>query len=155
MTRGTSIASVVYVLGVTGIFAPAALAQDYRIERIASGLNQPTYITQAPGDPANILYFTERTSNTIAGFSPVNDMGKVWRYDVNTRSKTLVLDLSSREITNDDGLQTIAFSPDFNTPGTPTYRKMYVSSAEYPTPGGARSRVEEYTMSPSGTFSSP
>jgi len=31
------------------------LGQDYRIVRIASGLNQPTYLTQAPGDPANIL----------------------------------------------------------------------------------------------------
>ena len=63
-------------------FGSVALAQDYRIERIASGLNQPTYVTQAPGDPANILYFTERTSNTIGGFGPVNDMCKVWRYDV-------------------------------------------------------------------------
>ena len=136
-------------------FGSVALAQDYRIERIASGLNQPTYVTQAPGDPANILYFTERTSNTIGGFGPVNDMGKVWRYDVDTRAKTLVLDLSTRDVINDDGLQTIAFSPDFNTPGAPTYRKMYVASAEYPNPGVARNRVEEYTMTPSGTFGSP
>jgi hypothetical protein len=155
MPRGIRFASVVGIFGATGLSGPLALAQDYRIERIASGLSQPTYVTQAPGDPANILYFTERTSNTIAGFGPVNDMGKVWRYDVNTRQKTLVLDLSTREVINDDGLQTIAFSPDFNTPGAPTYRKMYVASAEYPNPGVARNRVEEYTMSPSGTFGSP
>src|SRR5688572_16994783 len=68
----------------------AARAQSFRLERIASGLNQPTYVTQAPGDPANILYFTERTSNTIGGFNALNDMGKVWRYDVSTRTKTLV-----------------------------------------------------------------
>src|SRR5687768_1429954 len=65
MLRGIGFALVCTAAGMCG---PAAFAQDYRIERIASGLNQPTYITQAPGDPANILYFTERTSNTLAGF---------------------------------------------------------------------------------------
>jgi hypothetical protein len=129
------------------------LAQDFRIERIASGLNQPTYVTQAPGDPANILYFTERTSNTIAGFSAVNQMGKVWRYDVNTRAKTLVLDLSARSVTNDDGLQTITFGPDFNTPGTPTYHKMYVAGAQMG--ATALNRVEEYTLDGAGAFGAP
>ena len=33
-------------------------------------------------------------------------------------------------VINDDGLQTIAFGPDFNTVGAPTYHKMYVSGAE-------------------------
>jgi hypothetical protein len=47
----------------------SAHAQEYRVERIASGLNQPTYVTQAPDDPANVLYFTERTSNTQPGFN--------------------------------------------------------------------------------------
>jgi glucose/arabinose dehydrogenase len=128
-------------------------AQTYRLERIASGLNQPTYVTQAPGDPANVLYFTERTSNTIGGFGAINQMGKVWRYDTNTRTKTLVLDLSTRQVTNDTGLQTIAFSPDFNEPTAATYRKMYVSTAEMGST--AINRVEEYTMNPNGTFGSP
>ena len=134
------------------IGAADADAQGYRLERIASGLSQPTYVTQAPGDPANILYFAERTSNTIGGFSAINQMGKVWRYDVDTRTKTVVLDLSHRSVTNDTGLQTIAFSPDFNTPGAPTYGKMYVSSSERSTT--AINRVEEYTMNPDGTFGS-
>ena len=52
-------------LGTGLLFTAAAVAHaGYRIERIASGLNQPTYVTQAPGDPANIIYFAERTSNT-------------------------------------------------------------------------------------------
>src|SRR5262245_18090376 len=106
-----------------------SLGQDIRIERIASGLNQPTYITQAPGDPSNIVYFTERTSNTIAGFGVNNQMGKIYRYDLNTHSKTMMLDLSTRIVTQDDGLTAIAFNSDFNTPGMPGYQKMYVSSA--------------------------
>jgi glucose/arabinose dehydrogenase len=145
-----------------GIYLAAILstasagAQDYRVERIASGLSQPTYVTQAPGDPANILYFTERTSNTQSGFNTINSMGKVWRYDVNSRQKTPVLDLSQRLVTEDAGLQTIAFSPDFNTPGAPTYHKMYVSSAEMgPRLTPAVNRVEEYTQRADGTFGSP
>src|SRR6188508_2974415 len=134
---------ITFALFTAALFPAVAVAQSYRIERIASGLNQPTYITQAPGDPANILYFTERTSNTIGGFDPINQMGKVWRYDVNTRAKTLVLDLSSRSVTNDTGLQTIAFSPDFNAVGTPGFGKMYLSSSERG--NVALSKVEEYT----------
>lgn len=134
--------------------APAAAhGQNYRLERIAAGLNQPTYVTQAPGDPAHILYFTERTSNTVGGFGAVNQMGKVWRYDAASRAKTVVLDLSTRTVTNDTGLQTIAFSPDFNAVGAPTYQKMYVSSSEAATT--AINRVEEYTMLADGTFAAP
>jgi glucose/arabinose dehydrogenase len=151
--RRRALAAACWTCLAAAVSSPSAGAREYRIERIASGLSQPTYVTQAPGDPANILYFTERTSNTQPGFDTVNQMGKVWRYDVNTRARTLVLDLSDRLVTEDAGLQTIAFGPDFNTPGAPTYRKMYVSSAEMgPT---ALNRVEEYTLGPTGTFGSP
>ena len=75
-------------------------------------------------------------------------MGRVWRYDVNTRSKTLVLDLSSRNVTNDTGLQTIAFHPDFNTPATAGFGKIYVSSSE--ASSTALNRVEEYNVNLSG-----
>ncbi|HEX6963435.1 MAG TPA: PQQ-dependent sugar dehydrogenase, partial [Lacipirellula sp.] len=102
------------------------------------------------GDPANILYFTERTSDTVGGFNVINEMGKVWRYDATTRTKTLVLDLSSRDVTQDTGLQTIAFSPDFNTPSSPTYQKLYVSTSAMG--ATAVNRVEEYTTQPDGTF---
>src|SRR5262245_66175876 len=103
-------------LGLTVFIVQTAVAQNYFIERIASGLNQPTYVTQAPSDPSNILYFTERTKDANPGFGATNDMGRVWRYDVNTRTRMLVLDLSSRSVTNDTGLQTIAFHPQYNTP---------------------------------------
>ncbi len=148
----TTVARLVCSACAAAMATTPAQAQTYRIERIASGLNQPTYVTQAPGDPTNILYYTERTSNTVGGFGALNQMGKVWRYDVATRIKTLVLDLSSRLVTNDDGLQTIAFSPDYDVVGAPTYHKMYVSSTRYPNPGNAENRVEEYTMNAGGSF---
>ena len=133
-----------------GPAAALALAQDYRVERIASGLNQPTFVTQAPGDPSNILYFTERTANAVAGFNAANQMGKVWRYDVNTRTKQLVLDLSSRSVTQDTGLTAIAFHPDFNIAGSDGFGKMYVSSSEAAAPAGPLNRIEEYTVAPGG-----
>jgi hypothetical protein len=121
-------------LAMTAVSIPSAavLAGDYRIERIASGLNQPNYITQAPGDPANILYYVERVqpptdgSYSIQAFNEVNHMGKVVRYDTNTGTKTTVLDLYDQKVFQDTGLQSVAFSPDFQTNG-----KMYVVTSEY------------------------
>jgi glucose/arabinose dehydrogenase len=130
----------------------SAEAQNYRLERVAAGLNQPTYVTQAPNDPANILYYTERTRDANPGFGASNQMGRVWRYDLTTRTKTQVLDLSQYFVTNDTGLQTVAFHPNFNTPAAAGYGKMYVSHAEAsgsPT-DTARNRVEEYTIDLSG-----
>jgi hypothetical protein len=153
---------------VAGLFlqiASATLAVDYAVERIASGLNQPTYVAQAPDDPSTVLYYSQRTTNTIQGFSVVNSMGGVYRYDTTTRTSTEVLDLSSRKVFNDDGLQTFAFNPDFNTKGSNGYGKIYVSSAEYTgsqaVGSGGNSntlptdRVEEFTvLNPDGTFKS-
>src|SRR5438874_377121 len=116
---------------------PAASAQDYKIMRVASGLNQPNYMTQAPGDPSNIIYYTERAAVPVSpvtayqGFNVVNRMGRVMRFDMSTRTSTPVIDLSSRKIFNDDGLEGMAFSPDFNVPGSPGFGKIYVSSSEY------------------------
>jgi glucose/arabinose dehydrogenase len=138
---------VVFAISLT-LVAAHGRAQSYRLERIASGLNQPTYVTQAPNDPANILYFTERTRDANPGFGAVNLMGRVWRYDVDTRTRTMVLDLSSRSVINDTGLQTIAFHPDFNTPSSPGFGKMYVSSAQ--SGATALNRVEEYDIAIGG-----
>ncbi|HEX2474336.1 MAG TPA: PQQ-dependent sugar dehydrogenase, partial [Lacipirellulaceae bacterium] len=134
--------------GLALLSASHAHAQAYRLERIASGLNQPTYVTQAPNDPANILYFTERTRDANPGPGASNVMGRVWRYDVNTRTRTVVLDLSARGVVLDTGLQTIAFHPDFNTPATPGFGKMYVSSSQSGT--SALNRVEEYNVAIGG-----
>ena len=136
---------------------PVSTPADFHIERVSPVLNQPTFLTQAPGDPANIIYYTTRISSSTSGFSPSppNTMGKVWRYDLNTRTSTAVLDLSARRVYNDDGLQTIAFHPDFNVLASSGYGKLYVSSAEYigpitPPNGNVVpvNRVEEYFLNP-------
>jgi hypothetical protein len=126
-------------------------AVDYHLERITPVLNQPTFITQAPGDPTNILYYTTRIAGNGSGFNAFNPMGTVWRYDLNTRTSTAILRLPSRTVVNDDGLQTIAFHPDFNNPGSNGYGKMYVSSAEFD--ATSSNRVDEFVvLNSNGTF---
>jgi len=130
-------------------------AQGYRIERVASGLDQPTYVTQAPGDPANIIYYSERITaeaGTGGGFGTLNNMGGIFRYDMTTRTSTLVMSLEHRQLLGDEGLAGFTFSPDFNTPGAPGYQKMYVSSSSYNGGASPIDRVEEYVLSePNGT----
>src|SRR5262245_27343553 len=84
-----------------GLIDSSAQAQTYKVERIASGLAQPTYVTQAPGDPANIIYYSTRigaATGTGGGFAAVNQMGGIFRYDMNTRVSTKVMDLSYRNL---------------------------------------------------------
>jgi glucose/arabinose dehydrogenase len=120
---------------------------QYHLERISAVINQPNYITQAPGDPTNIIYFTTRMNATNS-----SRMGRICRYDVATRASTPVLDLSSRSICCDDGLQCIAFHPNFNLPGSNGYGKLYVSSAEL-AGTGPTNRVEEYFLNPANPAS--
>jgi glucose/arabinose dehydrogenase len=140
-----------FVFAMIAIAPSSAIAVDYKIERVASGLSQPNFVMQAPGDPSNILYYTERAANAVAGFSTVNSMGRVMRYDTTQAGTpgyigTPVIDLSSRNIINDDGLEGVAFNPDFNHPGTPGFGKIYASSSQYNGSGTVPTdRVEEYT----------
>lgn len=127
-------------------WSPAAFGQ-YHLERIAPVLNQPTFLTQAPGDPPNVLYYSTRISSASSGFGAVNTMGKIWRFDTAARTATSVLDLSARQVTGDDGLQSFAFHPDFNLLGSNGYGKMYVSSSQY-AGGLPTNRVEEYILNP-------
>src|SRR5689334_24644152 len=80
---------------------PAIAMADYHFERITGVLNQPTYVTQAPGDPTNILYYTTRISTSVSGFGSANSMGSVWRYTVTTRAAVAVLALGARAVQDD------------------------------------------------------
>ncbi|MCA9239857.1 MAG: PQQ-dependent sugar dehydrogenase, partial [Planctomycetales bacterium] len=125
-----------------------AEGQSYRVERVASGLQQPVYMDQAPGDPSNIIYYMTRVTSG-GGNAGNGTHGSLWRYDMNTRQSTEVLNLSHRNLTLDLGPQGFAFHPDFNNPGTDGFQKIYVSSAAT---GGPVNYVEEYAASgPNGT----
>src|SRR5262249_27836788 len=124
------------------VLRPIASQAVYHLERITPVLNQPTYLTQAPGDPANILYYSTRITSAASGFSAFNSMGSIWRYDVTTRTSTVILNFAARSVVNDDGLQTFAFHPDFNTSGAPGFGKLYVASSQFG--NTSLNRVEEF-----------
>jgi hypothetical protein len=126
---------------------------EYQIQRIASGLNQPSSAAFAPGDN-NTMYILERTQNNNV------NMGKVLKYDIATRTKTTVLDLVSRNVGGGDsdlGATCLVFHPDFNVPGSDGYQKFYLSSTTFDQAASpaATNRVEEYTVGAGGqaTFS--
>src|SRR3954453_18693638 len=82
-TRNASLLAALVLCAARGSFA------EYRIERIASGLNQPSSVAFAPGDN-NTMYILERSQN-----DDVN-LGKVLKYDIATRTKSTILDLGGR-----------------------------------------------------------
>src|SRR5262249_3475867 len=96
------------------------------------------------------MYIVERTQNDNAS------LGKVLKYDIATRTKTTILDLSSRPeggTGSDLGAITIAFHPGFNDPTSSGYQKFYLSTIN---DGGSSAnnattnRVEEYSVAAGG-----
>jgi len=145
--------SFILLIACFGVLSASnGLAVDYAVERIASGLAQPDYVAQAPGDPPGVIYYSTRCMSTdVGGFGNTNHMGSIWRYDINTRAPpTEIMNLNYRTFSGDEGLVGFAFSPDFNTPGAPGYQKLYVSSSQ--AGATATERVEEYVCNgPNGT----
>lgn len=79
---------------------------DYTVERVVSGLNQPMYLTQAPGENDS-LYIVERSDSG-------NSLGKIRRYNLQTHTFNTFLDLTG-SIFSDGGLLGMTFHPDYQT----------------------------------------
>src|SRR5262245_32253685 len=90
-------------LVVLGFLSPRLARADVRLERIATGLTSPTFVTQAPGDN-NSLYIVQRNFTVV-------------KYDLTTRASSTILNLSGSRFTQtgDAGAVGLAFSPDFAT----------------------------------------
>ena len=110
------------------IYGPAARA-DYTVDRVATGLNQPTYVTQAPGDDRN-LYVVERVGVPV---NNKNTLGGIVRYDPVTQTKTPFLQLAGAA-DQDGGVQAMTFHPDYATNGL-----FYVTSLI-----GTTNKVQEF-----------
>ena len=125
--------------------ATPAVAQQYKIERVLNQLQQPTYVTFAPGDN-NTMYFMERT--TVVGGSSTARMGRIAKYNPLTDSApSTFLDLSgvsTSSVPNDSGSLCVTFHPDFQTNG-----KFYATMAYRPsgvTSGPVTNELREYTV---------
>jgi len=86
---------------------PTAEAQ-YTVTQILDGLNQPIYITQAPGDDDS-LYIVERSVNG-------GDVGRVLRHDPTTGINTTFVDLPG-DVISDGGALNLTFHPNYETNG--------------------------------------
>jgi hypothetical protein len=124
-------------------------AQDFSINKVIGSLNQPTFVTFAPGDD-NDLYIAELRSG-----ANVNDLGDIVRYNRVTQAKSTVIDFSSIATKNDGGGGGIAFHPDFQSNGL-----LYVDYNRAEVEGTPPNQfinyynyLQEYHINPDGTAS--
>ena len=112
--------------------ATRTLALDFGVERIATSLDHPVYVTQAPHD-SDLLYVVEQR---LGG----STTGRISTIDVMTgnRETFLTIDgLDDKAGFDDGGLHTMAFHPDFQSNG-----RFYVSWVD----SQGHSRVDEFTV---------
>ncbi len=131
MQQSLNLCNAVLVATLLAVAQPTYAA--YTVQRVVAGLNQPMFVTQAPGDNSS-LYIVERSD---AG----NQLGRIRTYNLQTQTfaPTPFLDVTG-QITADGGLLGMAFHPEYQTNG-----KFYVTSNidgtnaldEYQVVGGA------------------
>jgi hypothetical protein len=80
----------------------------YTVERVVNGLNQPTFLAQAPGDGTS-LYVVERSDSG-------SQLGRIRKLDLQAHTLSTFLDLTGT-ITSDGGVLSMAFSPNYQTNG--------------------------------------
>jgi len=112
------------------------------VERVASGLDLPLFVTQAPGDPGAIYVVEEQTND----FNDGNDSGQITRVDLNTGAQTSFLRIQNVFPNTEGGLRSLAFHPDFETNG-----RFYVGWVTIGPPFAGQLRLDEYTVDSSGT----
>lgn len=114
------------------VLAAGSARGNYTVERVVGGLNQPVYVTQAPGDFGN-LFIVERTD-------PGAQLGKIRRFDLTNGQLSNFLDVTGT-VVDDGGLISMTFHPDYETNGL-----FYVLTAPDVSPGSGINRLEEYQV---------
>src|ERR1700690_591938 len=129
MFRRFGFRRALFLLGLIEFCNPSLSRGDIRLERVASGLNAPTYVTQAHGDSSS-LYIVQRNFQVL-------------KYDLASHTSTTILDLSGSRsfFTGDAGAVGLAFSPDFATNHT-----FFLSSNSGPFNQLGTNYVEQYTI---------
>ncbi|MGD9632010.1 MAG: sorbosone dehydrogenase family protein [Pirellulales bacterium] len=120
--------SIALTLSVVG-FSSAA----FRVERVAAGLNQPTFVAQAPGDDGS-LYIVERQGAS-------GGAGRILKRNLATGTSTTFLDFAGSAFTGDGGVLSLAFHPDFAANG-----KFYVATSFNGGVNNLRNRVQEFRV---------
>ena len=124
------------MLGLTAaavLASPQTAEADFSVQRVAAGVNQPIFVTHAPGRP-NDLFIVERT-------------GAIRIMDIRTNqiNPTPFLTIPDVNTSGEGALIGLAFHPDFETNG-----KFYVNlttSPDVPSPTAElTSHIREYTV---------
>jgi glucose/arabinose dehydrogenase len=133
-------AAVAMLLG--SIFAAGGVrGATFRVERVASGLDKPVFVTQAPGD-YRTLYLGEEFTDDVTGFG---DRSRILAQDLASGVHTTLLTLDEVDWRNEGGLKTMAFHPDYQTNGI--YYVGWVQSAEAAGSNRPHLRIDEYVVS--------
>lgn len=114
-----------------------AVAGIIGTQRVASGLNNPMYVTHAPGD-ANRLFIAEK-GGTV----------RILNLTTGSINASPFLTISDADTAGDGGLQSMAFHPEFSSNGR-FYVHVTVDNGGQPIDGGTSpfsSHIREYTVS--------
>ena len=109
--------------------AGAAASAQVGLQQVGGGLNQPLYVTGAPGDD-NGLYVVQRAGTG-------GSVGDIVRYDKATGAQSVLVNVAGN-LVQDGGVLGLAFHPDYATNGL-----YYVTSLV-----GNQNRLEEYRHVP-------
>src|SRR4051812_37430753 len=95
----------VLVAMLVGLIATSTAVQAaYVVKRVATGLDQPVYMTQAPGENTT-FYVVERKGLN-------NTLGQIVTYNPITNIKTTFLNIGGSAV-QDGGILGMAFHPDY------------------------------------------
>lgn len=137
LTR-TNIVPVVVLMSLFGSLPDRTLAA-YKIQQLATGLDLPVQVVQAPGDTGSIYVLEKQTND----FLDARSSGQITRVDLATGSKTSFLRVQDILKESEGGLKSLAFHPDFESNG-----KFYLAWVSNPLTGetAPRMRLDEYQV---------
>lgn len=133
-----------WTLGIMTVAVWSALSTGtaeagYRIERVATDLDQPVQVAQAPGDESSIYVLENQTND----FNDDNSSGQIVKIDLATGAKSSLLRIEDISKPAQGGTHGLAFHPDFATNG-----KFYLSWVKNPDEGNTQPqmRLDEYQV---------
>jgi glucose/arabinose dehydrogenase len=130
---GVSLATVAILLALA---TATSAATPLTVERVASGLARPVFVTSPPGDVHRVFVVEQRSGST----------GRVRIIKDGALLATPFLSVPSVSTGSEQGLLGLAFAPDYQTSGT-----FYI----YYTDSGGTSQLARYTVSADPDVANP
>jgi glucose/arabinose dehydrogenase len=108
-SRGASLAVWIAGIGlVVGLGSPVrAAGEDFRVERVATGLSLPLYLTAPPDDPTRVFIVEQRVGST----------GRIRVLELPSLSLSTFVEIPGLATGNEQGLLGMAFHPDYASNG--------------------------------------